>query len=38
MFEFKGMPDLFYKGPAPCTQGAIKFPEVIWSLWPGVTA
>lgn len=38
MFEFKGTPDLFYKGSAPFTQGAIKFPEVIWSLWPGVTA
>lgn len=38
MFEFKGTPDLFYKGSAPFTQGAIKLPEVIWSLWPGVTA
>lgn len=35
---FKGMPDLLHKRSAPFTQVTIKFPEVIWSLWPGVTA
>lgn len=35
---FNYMPDLLYKCFVPFMQGTIKFPEVIWSLRPGITA